>query len=125
MMFELEILDGGFTISKLNSWKDVPEGRFVFAAATDCEISLVCPSDIVPGDTAVRDDGWSAMRISGQLDFSLVGVLSRLSAVLAAERIGIFAVSTYDTDYILIKTVDLIRAKEALKKSGYSFKEKN
>ena len=111
-MFELEILDGGFTISKLNSWKDVPEGRFVFAAATDCEISLVCPSDIVPGDTPVRDDGWSAMRISGQLDFSLVGVLSRLSAVLAAERIGIFAVSTYDTDYILIKTADLIRAEK-------------
>ena len=125
MMFELEILDGGFTISKLNSWKDVPEGRFVFAAATDCEISLVCPSDIVPRDTPVRDDGWSAMRISGQLDFSLVGVLSRLSAVLAAERIGIFAVSTYDTDYILIKTADLDRAKEALKKSGYTFKEKN
>ena len=125
MMFELEILDGGFTISKLNSWKDVPEGRFVFAAATDSEISLVCPSDIVPRDTPVRDDGWSAMRISGQLDFSLVGVLSRLSAVLAAERIGIFAVSTYDTDYILIKTDDLDRAKEALKKSGYTFKEKN
>ena len=66
-----------------------------------------------------RDDGWKAFRIQGVLDFSLIGILSRISAILAENKIGIFAVSTYNTDYILVKKEKYQRALEALETAGY------
>ena len=88
-------------------------------AGADRERSLVCPTDRVPVATLAREDGWRAFRIEGQLDFSLVGILARISSILAAEEIGIFAVSTFDTDYILVKAENLDRALSALARAGY------
>ena len=87
---------------------------------TDEELSLVCRTEDTPGNTTERDDGWRGFRIQGVLDFSLIGILSKLSGILAAHRIGIFAVSTYNTDYILVKEEDFERALEVLSSAGYT-----
>ena len=79
----------------------------------------MCGEADVPPSALVRSDGWRGFRIEGMLDFSLVGVLAKLSAVLAQSGVGIFAVSTYNTDYILTKADDYPQALEALKRAGY------
>ena len=96
----------------------LPEG-LCFFARTDEEISLVCETAHVPENTTAREDGWRAMRVVGELDFSLVGILARISDVLAREKIGIFAVSTYNTDYILTKETQFEDALAALARAGY------
>ena len=93
---------------------------FCFTAKTDEEISLVCKTEDVPEKTLVRDDGWKGFRIEGILDFSLIGILSKISSILAENRIGIFAVSTYNTDYIFVKEENFSKAINALKDSGYN-----
>jgi len=69
------------------------------------------------------ETGWSRLKVPGPLDFSLTGILAEISAVLAEAEISIFAISTFDTDYILIKTEKLPLAIEALLASGYTFKQ--
>ena len=93
---------------------------FYFIGRTDEELSLVCRTEDVPDPTTERDDGWRGFRIQGVLDFSLIGILSKLSAVLAEHKIGIFAVSTYNTDYILVKEENYDRALSALAAQGYA-----
>lgn len=93
--------------------------RYVFTGRTDEENSLVCITDSVPPNTLSREDGWRGMYIDGVLDFSLVGILSAISAVLCKEGIGIFAVSTYNTDYIFVKKEAYERALSSLEKAGY------
>jgi hypothetical protein len=83
------------------------------------ENSLVCLTQAVPRNVTDRDDGWRAMRIQGVLDFSLVGILSGISSVLAARGIGIFAISTFNTDYVLVREADYETALAALAASGY------
>lgn len=67
------------------------------------ENSLVCMTTDVPTNVTQRDDGWNAFRIQGILDFSLVGILAEIAQILAENKISIFAISTFNTDYILIK----------------------
>lgn len=86
---------------------------------TDEELSLVCRTEDTPVRTVAREDGWKGFRIQGVLDFSLIGILSALSGILAAHQIGIFAVSTYNTDYILVKEENFDRALELLASEGY------
>ena len=93
---------------------------FYFIGKTDEELSLVCRTEDVPLFTTERDDGWRGFRISGTLDFSLIGILSKLSGILAEHKIGIFAVSTYNTDYILVKEENFERALDILGSEGYS-----
>ena len=90
-----------------------------FIGKTDEEISLVCETSAVPLKTIAREDGWKAMRIEGILDFSLMGILSRITTILADNKIGIFAVSTYNTDYILVKEENFEKALSCLEASGY------
>ena len=94
-------------------------GDFYFVGRTDEEISLVCKTSSVPSVTTARDDGWRGFRIEGVLDFWLIGILSKISAILAENRIGIFAVSTYNTDYILVKEENFERALDVLADAGY------
>ncbi len=96
-----------------------PDGDFVFVGKTDREFSLVCETAYVPDGWTERDDGWAAFRIVGQLDFSLIGILSRIAGILADEKISMFALSTYDTDYFLIKRENKGRTLEALRNHGY------
>ena len=93
---------------------------FYFIGKTDEEFSLVCRTEDTPSLTIERDDGWRGFRIQGILDFSLIGILSKLSGILAEHKIGIFAVSTYNTDYILVKEENFERALNVLASEGYS-----
>ena len=95
------------------------ESPFFFIGRTDEELSLVCRTEDAPVNTTERDDGWRGFRIEGVLDFSLIGILSKLSTILAENQIGIFAVSTYNTDYILVKAENFDRAMDALSAQGY------
>ena len=90
---------------------------FYFIGKTDEELSLVCRTEDTPANTTERDDGWRGFRIEGVLDFSLIGILSKFSTILAENQIGIFAVSTYNTDYILVKAENFDRAMDALSAS--------
>lgn len=96
------------------------QSDFCFVGKTDEELSLVCRTGDVPEHTTARDDGWRGFRIQGVLDFSLIGILSKLSAILAEQEIGIFAVSTYNTDYIFVKEENYERALNALAARGYT-----
>lgn len=112
------------SICKLNSVTDFNlDLDFCFYAKTDDEISLVCKSEDVPFDVITRDDGWCGFYFDETLDFSLIGILSKISAVLAENNIGIFAVSTYNTDYILVKSENFDKAVSVLKSNGYTFVE--
>ena len=95
------------------------KAELYFIGKTDEELSLVCKTEDAPLKTIERDDGWRGFRIQGVLDFSLIGILSKLSGILAEQKIGIFAVSTYNTDYILVKEANFNRALEALVSEGY------
>ena len=101
---ELKRIEHDFSVCKVTDFSLVNlDARYCFIGKTDEELSLVCLTQDVPENTTERDDGWKAFRIQGELDFSLIGILSRISGILAEHSIGIFAVSTYNTDYILTK----------------------
>lgn len=119
-MIELEILPYKLTVCKVGNVAEVnADSPFYFVGRTDEEISLVCKTEETPEGATERDDGWRTFRIRGVLDFSLIGILSGISTVLAENKIGIFAVSTYNTDYILVKEENFERAIKALDKAGY------
>ncbi len=120
---ELKILPYSLTVCKVEKITDIDtSSEFFFIGKTDEEISLVCRTEDTPSAVSAREDGWKGFRIEGILDFSLIGILSKISAILADKKIGIFAVSTYNTDYILVKEDDLERAAQALSKAGYVVK---
>ena len=109
------------TVCKLANMNELDLNKeFFFLGKTDEEISLVCKTEDTPHNTTERDDGWKGFRIQGVLDFSLIGILSKISGVLADNKIGIFAVSTYNTDYILVKKENFHRALDALALEGYT-----
>ena len=117
---KLEVLPQLFSVCKVADYGGIDFGApFVFTGATDGEKSLVCPTARVPANTVARSDGWRAFRVVGTLDFSLVGILAALSKTLADAGIGIFAISTFDTDYILTKAEDFDRALAALRAAGH------
>ena len=118
---ELKPLDYQLTVCKVGSLRDISlDDDFFFIGKTDEELSLVCRTEHAPQHTAEREDGWRGFRIEGVLDFSLIGILSKLTAVLAEKGIGVFAVSTYNTDYILVKEERFAKALEAHGKAGYT-----
>ena len=117
---KLEKLNGEFTVCKVASAADLDlRAGFCFIGKTDEEISLVCLTADTPARTTDREDGWKGFRIQGILDSSLVGILSELSGLLAKNRIGIFAVSTYNTDYIFVKSGQFAQAMCVLSEAGY------
>ena len=120
-MLQLQILPQALTVCKVENLSGFDLSGLCFIGSTDEELSLVCETDRTPANTLAREDGWRALRIVGQLDFSLTGILSKIAAILADEQIGIFAVSTYNTDYILVKAENLHRAADALREKGYGF----
>ena len=117
---EIRQLPGDFTVCQVKDFSQVSlDSEYCFLGKTDEENSLVCPSDAVPDNTVLRDDGWRGFRIQGTLDFSLVGILAKISSVLAENGIPIFAVSTYNTDYVFIKKEHFPEALGVLSHSGY------
>lgn len=119
---QLKKLDAALTVCKVDTTDAIHLCKdFYFIGKTDEEISLVCRTADTPENTVAREDGWRGFRIEGTLDFSLTGILYKLSAILAEQQIGIFAVSTYNTDYILVKQENFDRALQALTENGYQF----
>ena len=118
---ELKVLEHSLSVCRVKDLKEIDlTADFYFIGRTDEELSLVCRTEDTPARTTARDDGWRAFRIQGVLDFSLIGILSRLTTLLAEAGIGIFAVSTYNTDYVLVKAGDFDRAMDALAAAGYT-----
>ena len=121
ILMELKRIIDKLTVCKVTDISNIDlTAGFYFIGKTDEELSLVCKTKDVPLKTVERDDGWRGFRIQGELDFSLIGVLSKLSGILAENKIGIFAVSTYNTDYILVKEENYERALSVLASKGYT-----
>ncbi|WP_455543347.1 ACT domain-containing protein [Intestinibacter sp.] len=117
---ELKIIDKEFAICKVEDFSQVDlNDEFLFIGKTDNELSLVCEVESIPTNCTDIDRDWIGFRIEGQLDFSLIGIIAKLSKILAENKIGIFTLSTYDTDYILVKKESIENAKEALRENGY------
>ena len=116
----LKLLTPKFTICSLPLEEPLPCPEGIFSLTrTDEELSLVCETTAAPASALHREDGWRAFRFEGTLDFSLTGILAAAAQVLAEQKIPIFAVSTYNTDYILLKENQLARAACALSAAGY------
>ncbi|MCB5940675.1 ACT domain-containing protein [bacterium 210820-DFI.6.52] len=116
----IEVLDGDLSVCQVRDLSAVDWGQpLCFAEKTDEECSLVCPTGCAPKDALAREDGWRAFRIAGELDFSLVGILAQISSLLAGAGIALFALSTYRTDYILVKGERLRDALAVLAGAGW------
>lgn len=118
----LRLLPGSFVVHRLHPDMAIPsavlDSQPWFMAQTEDELSIVCHSDVFVQSEQSEPD-WACFQVVGPLDFTLVGILARISDALARERISIFAISTFDTDYILVKNSDLDRALKVLKAEGY------
>lgn len=117
---EIKRLDNSFTVCKVQDYSLVSlEDEYCFIGKTDEENSLVCISEKVPENVVEREDGWRAFRIQGVLDFSLIGILSKITSILAEHSIGVFAISTYNTDYIFVKNENFCEALKFITNEGY------
>ena len=118
---EIKKLDYDFTVCKIKDTSLLNlNNEFYFIGKTDEELSLLCLTKDTPLNTVEREDGWKAFRIEGILDFSLIGILAPITKLLADNQIGIFAVSTFNTDYILVKKENFEKALNILSTSGYT-----
>ena len=117
----LEQLDERFSVCKVTDYSGISAGqRYCFTGSTDTENSLVCRTEDVPDNTTAREDGWRCFRIRGELAFSLTGILAGIAGILAEHHISIFAVSTYNTDYVFIKEELFEKALDVLRQEGYT-----
>lgn len=121
MQMEIKTIEHDFTVCKVEDYSKVNlHSEYCFTGKTDEENSLVCRTEDVPNNITDREDGWKAFRIQGVLDFSLIGILAKISALLAENEIGIFVVSTFNTDYILVKSENYAKALNVLEGAGYT-----
>jgi hypothetical protein len=123
LRLELLLLSDRLAVCKLAREESIPawatQGVFWSITRTPDELSVVCLEQSVPVDVQA-ESGWRGLRVAGVIEFSVAGVLASLSSSLAAAGISLFAISTFDTDYILVKEQDLRRAIDALTKHGHS-----
>ena len=120
----LSVLSETFTIHKLSSDVSIPEEilkcNYYSVSKTENEVSLVC-SEVIEVQSLQNSKGWKCIKIKGPLDFNLTGFLAGISDILAKANISIFAISTFDTDYILVRTHDLSSATSKFSQAGYKF----
>ncbi|MBX4268607.1 ACT domain-containing protein [Clostridium estertheticum] len=118
----MKLLNEKFSVCRLNKNEQIPEwvknSSFYSISKTSDELSIVCSQDIIPSNIKCEKD-WRILKVEGPLDFSLIGIISSISTILALKRISIFAVSTYDTDYILVKNKDIDNTILALSNERY------
>lgn len=121
---EIKRIDYDFSVCKVADYSMVKlDSEYSFIGKTDEEKSLVCMTEDVPSNVTERDDGWKVFRIQGVLDFSLIGILAEISGILAENKIGIFVISTFNTDYVLTKEENYQRALDVLERAGYKITE--
>lgn len=119
---QLTLLPPPLAVCRLDAAADLPLwaiGRFVSCTRTDEELSIVCEAARVPADVR-SETGWRAFKVAGPLELAQVGVLSALAAPLAAAGVSVFVVSTFDTDYLLVKEARLAEASRALEATGHT-----
>lgn len=118
----MRLLKENYGVCRLDKTELIPEwsknSDFFSITKTSDELSIVCSQDSIPDNIKCEKD-WRILKVEGPLDFSLVGILSSISTVLKEKGISIFAISTYDTDYILVKNNDIDNAIESLIEGGY------
>lgn len=118
----MKLLKEKYGVCRLNKTELIPEwaknSDFFSITKTSDELSIVCFEDSIPNDVKCEKD-WRVLKIEGPLDFSLIGILASISTILAQKGISIFAISTYDTDYILVKNKDIDNAIDSLIKERY------
>ena len=119
----LLVLDGSIAICRLEASAAIPTwaatGSIFSITRTNDELSIVCLQSSVP--QGVRSEGgWRCLRVAGAMDFSQVGILASLVGPLAETGISVFAVSTFDTDYLLVKEADFEKARTALREAGHT-----
>ena len=123
--FMLELLPGTFAVCRLSASDPVPDwatGEFVSITLTPNELSIVCSQANVPAGTQ-SEPGWRCLRVAGKLDLSMVGLIASLTDTLAAANISVFVVSTFDTDYLLVKEDNLEAAINSLSAAGHAVSE--
>ncbi len=121
---ELKKLDRDFSVCKVEDYSLVDlSAAYSFIGKTDEENSLVCATSDVPSNVVERDDGWRGFRIQGVLDFPLIGILAGIAEILAENGISIFAISTYSTNYVLMKKESYQKALGILECAGYEIAE--
>lgn len=117
---ELQPLNREFSVCKLTSVNGIDLTQtFTFLSVTDDEISLVCDSAQVPRNALRVEAGWKGLKIKGVLDFGMIGVIAKIAGILAEQNISIFVISTFNTDFILLKSTDYQKAVHLLGQNGY------
>ena len=120
----LSVLFETFTIHKLSPDASIPEeilkSNYYSVSKTENELSLVC-SEVIEVQSMQSSKGWKCIKVAGQLNFNLTGILAGISDILARGNISIFAISKFDTDYLLVRTQDLSSARTKLRQAGYKF----
>jgi len=120
----LSVLSETFTIHKLSPDVSIPEeilkSNYYSVSKTENELSVVC-SELIEVQSLQSSKGWKCIKVKGPLDFNLTGILAGISDILAQANISIFAISTFDTDYILVRSQDLSPARTKLRQAGYKF----
>ena len=118
----LSVLSETFTIHKFSPEASIPEeilkSNYYSISKTENELSLVC-SELIEVQSLQSSKGWKCIKVKGPLDFNLTGILAGISDILAQANISIFAISTFDTDYILVRSQDLSSARNKLEKADY------
>ena len=119
---KLTVLAGEYSVWRLAADAPLPAadpGCFLSLTRTEDELSIVALSTEVPAD-AITESGWRCLKVEGPLPFDMTGVLAALSTPLADAGISIFVISTYDTDYLLVKSADLERSCRVLRDAGHT-----
>jgi hypothetical protein len=118
----LFLLDGRLAVCRLRPQDEVPEwasgGAFSSVTRTSTELSIVCREDTVP-DGIAREGGWRIFQVEGPLDFALIGVMASIAGPLGEAGVSLFAVSTFDTDYVMVRERDVEAAVLALRAAGH------
>ena len=123
----LHLLSETFTINKLPQFAEIPsilsQGDLCFIARTDEELSIVCPDYMAPNNVQ-QELGWRCLKVEGSLKLVEVGVLASITQPITDAGIPVFAISTFNTDYVFVLEENLVNAVQALQKAGHEFVHK-
>jgi hypothetical protein len=125
----VDVLPGDYTIARLKPGTAAPASLFeragsglVSVTSAPDEVSVVCPTDLAL-DAEETEHGWRLLTVRGPLEFTLTGIMASLAGALAAAGVSLFALSSYDTDHVLVRSADLTRAIRALTEAGHEVHE--
>jgi hypothetical protein len=119
----LRQLNGDFSVARYAPDTPLPQlyaREFCSVSRTRNEVTIVCETDLLPAGMQKKEDGWVCLEVDGVFDFNITGILNAITGPLAGAEIALFAVSTFDTDYILVKKTFLQAAKAVLAKNNVS-----